>query len=114
MKGGTMSVIELSTENFQSIVLGSKLPFLVDFWADWCGPCKMVAPIVAEIAAEQSAWLNVGKLDVDEHPALASAFRVMSIPTLILFIDGTVAEVIIGAMPKSDLMGYLSPHLAKQ
>lgn len=107
-----MSVMEITAENFESVVLGSELPFLVDFWADWCGPCKMVAPVVAEIAAERAGSLNVGKLNVDEQPGLASFFNVMSIPTLMLFKGGQVVEVVVGAMPKESLMEHLGPHLA--
>ena len=107
-----MGVIELTSDTFQTTVLESDQPFLVDFWADWCGPCRMVAPIVEEIANEQAGKLRVGKLNVDEQQEIAYAYRVMSIPTLLLFKDGQVIASIVGAMPKAELMRRLSPHLA--
>jgi len=106
-----MSVIELTSQSFQSTVLESDKPFLVDFWAEWCGPCRMVSPIVEEIAAEQAAFLTVGKLNVDEQQDVAYNYRVMSIPTLMLFKGGKPAATIVGAMPKADLMRQLSPYL---
>ena len=107
-----MSITEVTVENFESTVLQSDLPFLVDFWAAWCGPCHMIAPIVEEIASENTGVLRVGKLNVDEQEALARSFSVMSIPTLILFVGGQPTAVITGAMPKAELMRRLSPHLA--
>jgi thioredoxin 1 len=107
-----MDIIEITEANFEEAVLQSELPFLVDFWADWCGPCHMIAPIVAEIAAENVGTLRVGKLNVDEQAALASAFRVMSIPTLMLFVGGEAVAVVTGAQPKAMLMQQLAPHLS--
>jgi len=109
-----MNIVELTIENFASTVLESDLPFLVDFWAEWCGPCKMVAPIVEMIAAEQAAFLRVGKLNTDEQQAIAMAYGIRSIPTLMLFIDGKPVEAIIGAMPKEAMMQQLTPHLASR
>ena len=102
---------ELTTDNFQSSVLESDKPFLVDFWAAWCGPCRMVSPVVDEIAAEKADVLNVGKLNVDEQPAIASTYRVMSIPTLIVFKGGQPVHQIVGAAPKEELLRQLAPFI---
>jgi len=105
-----MAIIELTLSNFETTVLQSTKPFLVDFWADWCGPCHMIAPIVEEIALENAGTLLVGKLNVDEQADIAMAYRVMSIPTLILFKDGRPVATVTGAMPKEMLLEQLSPH----
>jgi thioredoxin 1 len=93
----------LTKDNFDEIVLGSAEPILVDFWATWCGPCRMLAPVVEELANEQQDKLIVGKVDVDNCPDLAQKFGVMSIPTLILFKDGQPVAKSVGYMPKSEL-----------
>ena len=98
-----MSEITITKENFEAEVLQSELPVLVDFWASWCGPCKMIAPAVAEIAAEYTGKVKVGKINVDEQPELAMNFRVNSIPTLMLFRDGQPVNVAVGAMPKAQI-----------
>ncbi|KPK95810.1 thioredoxin [bacterium SM23_31] len=87
-------------ENFEEEVLNSDIPVLVDFWAEWCAPCHMVAPAVQEIANEYEGKLKVGKVDVDSNPLVASQLQIRSIPSLIFFKDGKVAEQIIGAVPK--------------
>ncbi len=107
---GTVS--EVTDDNFQAEVLESDTPVLVDFWAPWCGPCRMVAPVVEEIAKERAGDLKVVKLNIDENQNTAIAYDVMSIPTLILFNHGQVAKKVIGAYPKRKLEAELEPALA--
>ena len=102
----------VTDNSFQSEVLSSSQPVLVDFWAAWCGPCKMVAPIVEEIATEHHGKLKVVKVDVDENPQSAMQFGVMSIPTLIVFKDGQAVERLVGYMPKAKLLQAIQPHLS--
>lgn len=104
----TGSTIEVSDASFGTDVLSSTKPVLVDFWATWCGPCKMVAPVLEEIANERAAQLTVAKLDVDTNPATARDFQVVSIPTLILFKDGQPVKRIVGAKGKAALLRELS------
>lgn len=101
-----MKVIEITKENFEKEVLQSDVPVLVDFWAVWCGPCKMVSPVVDQIAEEHSE-IKVGKINVDEQGELAMKYGVMSIPTLILFKDGQVANKTIGAQSKEAIEALL-------
>ena len=102
--------IELNKENFSETV-GSTKPVLVDYWAEWCGPCKMVAPILEEVAVDLSDKLTVGKVDVDENQELAAQFNIMSIPTLVLFKDGEVIDQAIGALSKAQLLSFLEQHI---
>ena len=102
----------VTDETFNQEVLKSDTPTLVDFWAVWCGPCRMVAPVVDEIAREQAGKLKVMKLDVDENQSTAMAYGVMSIPTLILFKNGQPVERIVGFRPKGDMEKKILPHLA--
>jgi len=107
---GTVS--EVTDTNFQAEVLESEVPVLVDFWAPWCGPCRMVAPVVEEIAKERGEALKVVKMNIDENNETAIAYNVMSIPTLIVFNHGQVAKTVIGAYPKKRLEAELEPALA--
>ncbi len=103
--------MEVTDATFDAEVLQSELPTLVDFWAAWCGPCRMIAPVVKEIASEQAGSLKVAKLDVDQNVATATRFGVQSIPTLIVFKDGQPVERIVGYMPKERLMDRVQPYL---
>ena len=105
--------IMLTDQNFEQEVLQSQVPVLVDFWAEWCGPCRMLAPTIDAIAKEYEGKLKVCKLNVDEASEMASKYGVMSIPTLMLFKNGAVAEQTVGALPKEKLAQFISPHLAK-
>jgi thioredoxin 1 len=107
-----MKPIEFTDANFKSEVLESAVPVLVDFWAVWCGPCKMVAPVVEEIATEFDGKLKVGKIDVDQNPETSMQFGIRSIPTIMIFRGGKVVEQIIGAVPKKNLLEKLSAHVA--
>ncbi len=104
-------VIHLTDANFDKEVVQASLPTLTDFWAAWCGPCKMIAPIIEQLAQEYDGKMKVTKLDVDQNPTLATRFGVMSIPTLILFKNGEPVERIVGYMPKEKLLERLKPHL---
>ena len=105
------NVMELTSANFEEMVLKSDKPFLVDFWASWCGPCHALAPVVEAVAAEKAGVLSVGKLDIDDHPGIATKYRVMSIPTLILFKNGEAVATSVGAVPKDLLLKRLEPNL---
>ena len=106
-----MSVLNVTDKNFDQEVLKSDLPVLVDFWAEWCGPCRMVSPIVDEIAEELQGKLKVVKVNVDEAQDLAGNYQVMSIPTLLIFKDGEIVEQIVGAMSKDQLLKKINPKI---
>ena len=101
-----MSITNINKNNFQNEVLNSEKPVLLDFWASWCGPCRMVSPIVDEIAAERGD-IKVGKVNVDEQPEMAAQFGVMSIPTLVVIKGGRVVNQMVGARPKSQILAML-------
>ena len=104
-------MIELTTDNFDERVLRADKPVLVDFWAEWCPPCKMIAPILEQIEAEYADRLTVAKLNGDDHPAIAARYGVLGFPTLNLYRDGEVVHQIVGAKPKRALLAGLQPHL---
>ena len=106
-----MKPVELTEETFEQEVLKATMPVLVDFWAAWCGPCKMIAPIVEELATEYEGKVKIGKVDVDNHQKIAMQYGIRSIPTLLVFKDGKVVEQIVGAAPKKTLVEKLSKHL---
>ena len=101
-----MSVINIKKNNFQNEVLNSEMPVLLDFWAPWCGPCRMVGPVVDEIADERGD-IRVGKVNVDEQPELAAQFGVMSIPTLVVMKNGKIVNQVTGARPKAQILAML-------
>jgi len=106
------SITEVTDSNFQAEVIESEVPVLVDFWAPWCGPCRMVAPVLEEIAQEKGDALRIVKLNTDENQQTAVAYQVLSIPTLILFKNGEIAKKVVGAYPKRKLEAELEPALA--
>jgi thioredoxin 1 len=107
-----MKPIDITDATFAKEVLESPLPVLIDFWAVWCGPCRMIAPIVEEIASEYEGSLKVGKVDVDANPEISMNYGIRGIPTLMVFKGGKVVEQIIGAMPKRTMLDRVTPHLA--
>ncbi len=101
------ATIEINEANFEAEVLKSSQPVLVDFWAEWCGPCKMLAPVLEEIAAEQNSGVKVTKVNVDDHPALAARFGIRSIPTLLYFADGGLRNQTVGVVSKKTILSNL-------
>jgi len=101
-------VIEVNDSNFDEIVIKSDKPVIVDFWAEWCGPCRMVAPIVEELSNEYSGKLVVAKCDVDSSPGVASRFGIRNIPTVLFYKDGKIADKQVGAVPKNNFVTKLS------
>lgn len=105
--------MEVDAGAFKQEVLEEDVPVLVDFWAEWCGPCRMLAPVVEEIAGEMAGKLKVVKVNVDLNPSIAASYGIMSIPTLILFKGGKPVEKLIGYMPKAKIMEVINRHLEK-
>jgi len=106
-----MSIAHVSDDDFQSDVMQSEVPVLVDFWAEWCSPCKMIAPILEELAPEYEGRLNIAKIDVDSNPKIPQQYGIRSIPTLILFKHGVVEAQQVGAVSKKQLADFLEQHL---
>jgi thioredoxin 1 len=104
-------IVTLTDATFDEQIGSASTPVLVDFWAEWCGPCKMIAPVLEDISKEQVGSLTIAKLNVDDSPEIAQRFSVMSIPTLLLFKDGEPVARIVGAKPKGALMQEIAPHL---
>lgn len=107
-----MSTVKIDTSNFQTDVLQASEPVVVDFWAEWCGPCKMIAPALEEIATEMQGKVKIAKINIDENPELAAQFGVRSIPTLLMFKDGEIAANLVGAAPKSRLADWIKNSAA--
>ena len=105
-------IVTLTTSTFDEVIASADKPVIVDFWAEWCGPCKMIAPLLGEIAVEQADYLTIAKLNVDENPDLAMRYNVMSIPTLLVFHRGEIAKRIVGAKGKGQLLQELNEFLS--
>ena len=106
-----MKPLEFTDSNFETDVLKSDIPVLVDFWAVWCGPCRLIAPVIEELAGEYEGKAKIGKLDVDNNQQSAINYGVRSIPTLLIFKGGKVVDTIIGAVPKANIVQKLNSHL---
>ena len=105
------NTVEFSEQDFDEKVLTSDQPVLVEFWAEWCGPCHMIAPAIKEIAAEYKGKVMVGKLNVDQHPGIAARYGIRSIPSILLFKDGQVSDQLVGAVPKAQIKEMLDRTL---
>ena len=106
-----MSMVKISDDTFEHDVIKCKKAVLVDFWAEWCGPCKQIAPILEEIAEEYASKLTIGKIDVDENPETPSKYQVRGIPTMILFNNGDIVDTRVGVSSKKDLSDWINQHI---
>ncbi|MBD0413720.1 thioredoxin [Oryzicola mucosus] len=107
-----MATVKIDKNNFQTDVLDAKEPVVVDFWAEWCGPCKMIAPALEEISGELAGKVKITKVNIDENPEIAAQFGVRSIPTLMIFKGGEVADIKVGALPKTALSHWINGNVA--
>jgi thioredoxin 1 len=107
-----MATVKIDKSNFETNVIQSAEPVVVDFWAEWCGPCRMIAPALEEIATELNGKVKIAKVNVDENPEIAARFGIRSIPTLIMFKNGAVADMRVGAQPKTALSSWISGNIA--
>ncbi|NTS76542.1 thioredoxin TrxA [Catenovulum sp. SM1970] len=105
------ATIELTNDNFDAEVINSDLPVLVDFWAEWCGPCKMIAPVIDEVATELAGKVKIGKLNVDDSNEVAAKFNIRGIPTLLMFKNGAVVDNKVGAVSKGQLVEFINSHI---
>ena len=106
-----MATVKIDKSNFQSDVLGAAEPVVVDFWAEWCGPCKMIAPALDEIAGEMAGKIKIAKVNIDENPQIAGQFKIRGIPTLMVFNDGKVQGMKVGAVTKGVLKDFIEQHI---
>lgn len=106
-----MHPLEITDANFEQEVIKSDIPVMIDFWAVWCGPCKVIAPVVEELASEYEGRLKVGKLDIDNNQEVAVKYGIRSIPTLLIFKDGKIVDQIVGAVPKASIVAKINPHI---
>ncbi|HDN86150.1 MAG: thioredoxin [Candidatus Omnitrophota bacterium] len=103
--------VKVDSDNFQEEVLNSSLPVLVDFWASWCAPCQMLAPIIDEVAKEYQGKLKVAKLNIEEAPQIATHYGIMSIPTLMIFKEGKAMGKVVGVLPKEEIIKFFQPYI---